>query len=209
MTYSIVATDLRNGLLGVGVVSGSVAVGSRVPWAKAGVAAVATQAYTNPALGPLIIELVSKGLTVSEALEKALLRDSNPELRQVAVVDISGSSAVYSGEKIPSQYRGLSFNGYACVGNLLKSSLTVDFLCQAFNESSSPLPIKIINALMAGHKAGGDSRGDHSAALLVVGSTEYGDYYDKLIDLRVDYSPDPINDLIKLYDLTGIKGRFK
>ncbi len=208
MTYSLVAVDLSKGLLGVGVVSGSIAVGSRVPWAKAGVAAIATQAYTNPAIALWIIELMGKSLSVKEALKKALLKDGKPELRQVVAVDFKGDTVAHSGDRIPLERKELLFKGYACAGNLLRRRSVVDALCEGFSESIGSLPARIINALKAGHEAGGDARSDHSAALLIVGDKlKFSGYYDKLIDLRVDYSPNPVKELIKLYRLIRVEER--
>ena len=202
MTYSIVAYDGLKGLLGVGVVSGSLAVGSRVPWAKAGVAAVATQAYTNPVLGRRVIEYVSRGMGVGEAVKLALSEDPSPQLRQLIAVDSTGKTVAFSGSEVPAPYEAITKEGYACAGNLLSSPAVVKEMCKAFESTSGRPSERIISALEAGHEAGGDRRGDRSAAILVVGEhPEFGLDFDAILNLRVDYSEEPVSELRKLYDL--------
>ncbi len=195
------AIDKKKKLLGIVVASGSVAVGSRVPWAKYAVGGVVTQAYTNPALGPLILELLKKGYDVREALERALEIDRNAKLRQVAVMDYDGNIEVHNGSNIPS------WNGYkvvegevVCVANLVRGPEVCEDAIRAFKRSTSELPLKLLDALKKGHEAGGDQRGDRSSALLVVGQTELIPYYDRIIDLRVDFSINPIVELIKAFE---------
>ena len=202
MTYSIVVYDSSRKLFAVGVVSGSLAVGSRVPWARAGVAAVATQAYTNPVLGKKVIEYVSKGMGVGEAVKLALSEDSSPQLRQLVAVDSTGKTVAYSGSEILTPYEAVTKEGYACAGNLLRSTEVVREVCRVFEGSTGNLSSRIISALEAGHEAGGDRRGDRSAAILIVGEhPEFGIDFDVLLNLRVDYSEDPLTELRKLYDL--------
>lgn len=202
MTYSIVAYDSSRKLFGVGVVSGSLAVGSRVPWARAGVAAVATQAYTNPVLGKKVIEYVSRGMDIGEAVKLALSEDPAPHLRQLIAVDSRSKAVAYSGSEIPAPYEAVTREGYACAGNLLSTTEVVYALCRAFEEASGNLANRILSALEAGHRAGGDRRGDRSAAVLVVGEhPEFGLEFDVLLDLRVDLSENPVAELRRLYEL--------
>ncbi len=202
MTYSIVAYDFETRLIGIGVVSGSIAVGSRVPWARAGVGGVATQAYTNPVLGVWILRLLEEGYNAKEALSKALARDPSPSMRQVAVVNVKGDVAIHTGNNIPRHYGEHRGHGYACIGNMLASRKVVDAVCKTFTGTEGGLAERILEALESGHSEGGDLRGDHSAAILVVGEHPlYGRDYDKIIDLRVDYSVDPIRELKELYQL--------
>ncbi len=209
MTYSIVAYDSSRKLFGVGVVSGSLAVGSRVPWARAGVAAVATQAYTNPVLGKKVIEYVSKGMDIGEAVKLALSEDPAPHLRQLIAVDSRGKAVAYSGSEIPEPYEAISKEGYACAGNLLSTTGVVYALCKAFGEASGSLAVRIISALEAGHRVGGDRRGDRSAALLIVGEhPEFGLDYDVLLDLRVDLSKDPVAELRRLYEVWAASSEY-
>ena len=207
MTYSIIAYDFETRLIGIGVASGSIAVGSRVPWAKAGVGGVATQAYTNPVLGVWILRFLEDGYSAREALTKALTRDPSPSMRQVAVVTVKGDVAIHTGNNVPRHYGERRGHGYACIGNMLASRRVVDIVCETFTKAKGGLAERIIEALEAGHIEGGDLRGDHSAAILVVGEHPlYGRDYDKIVDLRVDYSANPIEQLKELYEL-WVKGR--
>ncbi len=203
MTYSFVAYDPVLGQAGVATASGGIAVGARVPWARHGVGAVATQAYTNPALGPLVLYYLEKAYTAEEALKKALEHDPSPAHRQVAVVDYRGDVAVHDGEWSPA------WHGYTvhpeepvvCIANLVKSGSLCEKGLNAYMNAKGGLADRLLAALEAAHRAGGDRRGDRSAALLVVGQTEHTPYYDHVVDLRVDYSSDPISELKKLYML--------
>ncbi|ABM79938.1 DUF1028 domain-containing protein [Hyperthermus butylicus] len=203
MTYSILAYDPLLGQAGISTVSGSIAVGSRVPWGRHGIGVVATQAYTNPALAPMILEYLSKAMSAEEALRRALQSDPSPAHRQVAVVDYRGDVAVHDGEWSPS------WHGYyihprepvVCIANLVRGPDVCREAVNAFMDTRGTLAEKLLAAIEAGHRAGGDRRGDKSAALLVVGQTEYAPYYDRVIDLRVDYAPDPIRELKRIYSL--------
>ncbi len=203
MTYSILAFDPAAGQAGVAVVSGSIAVGSRVPWGRHGVGVAVTQGYTNPALGPLVLELLSRGYTAAEAVARALERDTSPAHRQVAVVDYRGDLAVHDGEWVPAWhgYRISTRESAVAVANLVVGERVVEAMIEAFEATRGTLAERLLAAIEAGHRAGGDRRGDRSAALLVVGATEYGPLYDRIVDLRVDYARgDPVEELIKLYE---------
>ncbi len=204
MTYSIVCRDPVRGYLCVGTASGSIAVGSRVPWARSGVGAVATQAYTNPSLGPLILGFIEEGMSARDALAKALSTDQDPSMRQVAVIDHEGFRSVYSGENIPREHGEAIVEDAACIGNLLADPIIPEAMCRAFAmEESSPPYWRVLNGLMAAEKLGGDARGDRSAAILVVGPTQYGRLYDRILDVRVDYDPNrrPVERLGKILDM--------
>lgn len=203
MTYSILVLDADTGLAGVAVASGTIAVGSRVPWARYGAGVVVTQAYTNPALGPLILELLARhGLSARDALEEALKRDSSPSHRQVAVIDYAGEIAVHDGDWVPS------WHGYlvdpsipaVCIANLVVGPEVCENAMRALRTAEGNIIDKLVAALEAAHRAGGDKRGDKSAALLVVGHTNHLPYYDRVVDLRVDFAKDPIRKLRKLYE---------
>lgn len=202
MTYSIVAYSKSEGLLGVGVVSGSIAVGSRVPWARYPYGAVATQAYTNPALGPLILKYLANGLDPKKALEKALSEDPEPSMRQVAVIDSKLNKAVHNGMNIPQPSGSFESKHAVCIANLVVDPDLAFELCRAFEDEfrRKGLVESILLALMHAEDLGGDARGDKSAAILVVGSTRYGELYDRVLDLRVDYDPWR-KPAYKLYDL--------
>lgn len=204
VTYSIIGLDREAQMIGVAVASGSLAVGSRVPWARLGVGGVATQAYTNPALGPMILGFLEEGLDARAALEASLKRDPEPQRRQVAVLAWSGDSAVFEGRWIPPEHGYVRGDDYVCLGNLLKTRRVVEEMCRAFVETRSTLPRRLLEALRAGSRAGGDARGDRSAAILVAGPTEHGPLYDKVLDLRVDLSRgDPVEELQHLAKLLG------
>ncbi len=198
MTYSIVV--YADGLLGIATVSGSIAVGSRVPWARKGVAAVATQGYTNPSIGPRVISLVQQGLSASEALRIALDEDPHPEMRQIGVVTPDRGCDAYTGSRCPDKKLHVvdEDRKIVVVGNLLRSEDVVYEVYRAFMKSSGNIVRRLVNAISAGHAAGGDARGDRSAAILIVGETPYGDLYDRVLDVRVDMSSRPIDDLISI-----------
>jgi len=200
LTYSIIGLDRSRMMMGIATASGSVAVGSRVPWARYPVGAVATQAYTNPALGPMILEFMEEGSDPQESLERALSLDPREDLRQVAVMDFKGHVAVHEGSNIPD------WHGYikeppqvVCISNLVRGPEVCEEAVRSFKRSKGALPERLLEALRGGHEAGGDRRGDRSSALIVVGKTDFSPYYDFIINLRVDYSEDPILDLMKVY----------
>jgi len=202
MTYSILALNSEKKVLGIAVASGSLAVGSRVPWAKALVGAVVTQAYTNPSLGPLILKLMKLGYQAHMAVEYALKLDSNPELRQVAAIDAHGNIGVHTGQNTP-QWHGEIVDKRSlcvCIGNLIRGREVLERMHITYTSLDTiDFAERLILALNEGHKAGGDRRGDRSAAVLVVGVTEFSPYFDRVVDLRVDYSLNPIEDLFWLY----------
>ena len=201
VTYSLLAYDSSRKKLGIGVVSGSIAVGSRVPWGRGGLAVVATQGYTNPLLALYIIDNLEKGLDAKNALDNALALDPNPEYRQVAVLTIKGDKAVYTGLNTPSEKECIVGENYIGIGNLLSSREVIKNLIEGFKETKGSLEEKILNGLLAASRAGGDARGDTSSAILIFGEHPEFKGYDKLLDLRIDYSSNPVNDLINLYNL--------
>jgi uncharacterized Ntn-hydrolase superfamily protein len=192
LTFSIVALDPRNSYFGVGVASGSIAVGNRVPWAAYPIGAVATQAYTNPALGPLILNYMRKGYSAMKALQKSLHEDREPSKRQLAVIDFKGEVALYTGADAPGE-KGEARGEYCgSVANLVVDSIIPSLMCRVFMEEYPVhgLIWAILTSLEEAEDLGGDKRGDHSAAILVAGKTEYGSLYDRILDLRVDYDPE-------------------
>ena len=201
MTYSIIALDPHRRMLGVATASGSIAVGSRVPWAMHSVGAVATQAYTNPALGPLILSYLKRGFNAKEALQRALSEDLEPSMRQVAVITADGDKVVHNGSNIPNEKGYYIGDRCVSIANLVVSKRIPTEMCLVFEEIYRERGFieALITALEKAHELGGDLRGDHSASIIVVGETIYGEYYDKIIDIRVDYSLNPISDLRKIY----------
>jgi len=201
-----VALDHRNGDLGIAVQSKFPAVGSTVPWAKANVGAVATQAWVNVSYGPVGLRLLESGLSASDAMQKLLSSDPNPEVRQVAIVDAKGQVAVHTGKECINWAGHLSGNVYSCQGNILASSRVVESMARAYESTSGDLIEKLLGALSAGQAAGGDRRGQQSAAILVVrDKAGYEGYTDRYVDLRVDEHSRPIDELhriFRIYDMT-------
>jgi uncharacterized Ntn-hydrolase superfamily protein len=202
MTFSIVARDASTGELGIAVQSKFLAVGAVVPWAKAGVGAIATQSWANTSYGPRGLELLASGLSADQTLEQLLSDDEGRAMRQVGIVGLEGKPATYTGEECFSWAGGKTGVDYTCQGNILVSEGTVLAMAQVFEASSGPLCERLLTALAAGQAAGGDSRGQQSAALLVVRSNGgYGGFNDRLIDLRVDDHLQPIEELGRLLQL--------
>jgi len=205
-TFSIVAFDFQNGDLGVAVQSKFPAVGAVVPSAKAKAGAIATQAWANASYGPVGIKLLEEGLSAEETLRKLLADDSHPEVRQAAVVDAKGLVAAHTGSECLEWAGHLTGKGYSCQGNILASSKVVDAMARAYEETAGDLIEKLLQALTAGQTAGGDRRGQQSAAILVVrDKAGYEGFNDRYVDLRVDDHVAPIEELkrvFKVYDMT-------
>lgn len=201
-TFSIVARDPANGDLGVAVQSKFLAVGSVVPFAQAGIGAVATQSYANVAYGPEGLRLMAAGWTAEEALSHALSIDLDAAHRQVLMVDAAGGAAAHTGEECFDWAGHIVGDSYACAGNILVSEATVGAMAKAFEETQGPLPERLVAALAAGQAAGGDGRGQQSAALLVARAAgSYGGRGDRCVDLRVDDHVEPITELQRILGL--------
>lgn len=199
-TFSIVAADPEAGELGVAVASRFFAVGSVVPWARAGVGAVATQSNAETSFGPRGLELLERGLRPQEALDVLLRADAGRERRQVGVVAADGGSASYTGVGCKAWAGGRQGPGYAVQGNILAGEPVVAALEQRFLATRGrPLAERLLDSLLAGDAAGGDSRGRQSAALLVVRARGgYNGFTDRAVDVRVDDHADPLNELARL-----------
>jgi uncharacterized Ntn-hydrolase superfamily protein len=202
-TYSIVACDLEARQWGAATQSKFLAVGSVVPWARAGVGAIATQAYANPTYGPDGLALLESGLSAEEVVQRLTGADEGRDHRQLGVVDARGGSATFTGGECMDWAGGRTGPGWAAQGNILVSEDTVAALGAAFEESAGrPLAVRLLEALAAAQAAGGDRRGQQSAALLVVEPDGgYGGFTDVLVDLRVDDHATPVAELARLYDL--------
>ena len=202
-TFSIVACDLGAGHWGVATQSKFLAVGSVVPWAEARVGAVATQSYANPRYGPDGLALLRDGLAAAEVVERLTSADDGRNQRQLGVVDARGGAATYTGSACHDWAGGRIGPGYAAQGNILVSGATVDALAETFESTGGrPLAGRLIDCLAAAQVAGGDSRGQQSAALLVVAKDGgYAGLSDTLVDLRVDDHELPIEELRRLYGL--------
>jgi uncharacterized Ntn-hydrolase superfamily protein len=205
-TFSIVALDRKNGDMGVAVQSKFIAVGSVVPWAKAGVGAVATQASANVGYGPKALKMLEEGLTSPQVLERLLAEDEQNQARQVAIVDAKGIVAVHTGAGCMEWAGHVTGDGYSCQGNILAVKDVVESMARAYDRTEGDLIDRLLAALSAGQKAGGDRRGQQSAALLVVREKGgYEGFTDRYVDLRVDDSRHPIDELkrvFKIYDMT-------
>ena len=201
-TFSIVARDPATGELGVAVASRYFAVGSVVPWAKAGVGAVATQSFVNPAFGPRGLDLLEKGMTAEQTLKALLANDDDPNGRQVGIVSANGDSVTYSGPKCNPWAGGRHGPNYAIQGNILTGEAVVVAMEESFLATKGTLASRLYAALAAGDSKGGDSRGRQSAALIVVKKgAGAGGYSDRAIDIRVDDNPDPFRELGRLLKL--------
>jgi uncharacterized Ntn-hydrolase superfamily protein len=202
-TYSIVACDLDAGQWGVGVQSKFLAVGSVVPWAEPERGAIATQAYANPRYGPDGLTLLREGYPADEVVERLTAADEGRDHRQLGVVDGMGRAASFTGGECLDWAGGRTGACYAAQGNILVSGATVDALAETFEVTAgAPLVERLLDALDAAQAAGGDSRGQQSAALLVVEKDGgYAQLSDVLVDLRVDDHPQPLDELRRLYRL--------
>jgi uncharacterized Ntn-hydrolase superfamily protein len=202
-TYSLCACDLDAAQWGVVTQSKFLAVGSIVPWAEPGAGAIATQSYANWRYGPEGLALLRQGLAAGEVVERLTSADDGREQRQLGVVDAHGGSATFTGSGCHDWAGGRTGHGYAAQGNILVSAATVDALAEAFEGSAGgPLADRLLAALTAAQAAGGDRRGQQSAAILVVERDGgYAGLSDVLLDLRVDDHPEPIEELLRLRGL--------
>ena len=203
-TFSIVAFDRETGDVGVAVQSKYFAVGAVVPWAKAGVGAVATQAAGRAAYGPEILELLLRGAEPDDAIEQALAGDERRGTRQLGVVDATGRAAAFTGSECNEWAGHATGAGYAAQGNILAGEAVVGDMARAFEESAGTLAERLMAALEAAQAAGGDRRGQQSAALVVErpgGIPESREGIDRIVDLRVDDHEEPIRELRRLLGL--------
>jgi uncharacterized Ntn-hydrolase superfamily protein len=202
MTFSIVALDPQTGDLGIAVASKFLAVGAVVPWARAGVGAVATQAWANTTYGPRGLDMLASGTSPQESLDALVASDEKADQRQAGIVDATGRSATYTGSGCNAWAGGIAGPNFAAQGNILVSEATVRALADTFASATGPLSRRLLAALAAGQRAGGDSRGQQSAALLVVREQGgYSAFNDRMLDLRVDDAAAPVDELVRLHDL--------
>jgi len=201
-TFSIAACDLEAAQWGVATQSKFLAVGSVVPWAEPYVGAIATQAYANPRYGPDGLALLREGLSAAEAVERLTAGDEGRAQRQVGIVDGDGRSATFTGGDCMDWAGGIAGPCFAAQGNILVGEATVAALASTFTATAGrPLAERLIRSLAAAQAAGGDRRGQQSAALLVVERDGgYAQLSDTLVDLRVDDHADPIAELGRLYE---------
>jgi uncharacterized Ntn-hydrolase superfamily protein len=201
-TYSIVARDPKTGELGVAVQSHYFSVGPVVPWAESGVGAVATQSLVLVDYGPQGLDLMRAGLTARQALDSLLKADAHNEGRQVAMVDAKGNVATYTGPKCIPDAGHLEGDQFSVQANLMSNPTIWPAMKAAYEKAEGDLAERLLRALEAAEKAGGDIRGRQSAAILVVrGQSSGKPWADKLFDLRVEDSADPLKELRRLMRL--------
>ena len=201
-TFSIVAYDPKTGEIGVAVQSKFIAVGNVVPWAKAGVGAIATQAWANTSYGPEGLKLLAEGKSPDDVLVELLKKDRNRERRQVGIVSAKGESASFTGKRCMNWAGGHAEKNFCVQGNILAGEDVTKEMARAFKAAKGDLGERMIAALMAGQKAGGDKRGRQSAALYIVRKKGgYSGFNDRYRDLRVDDHKEPIKELLRIYKL--------
>lgn len=201
-TFSIVGYDPETGDLGVAVQSKFFAVGAVVPWAEAGVGAIASQAFGNTSFGPRGLALLREGVGVEAVLDALLYNDEDAQRRQVGIVDAHGLAAAFTGEECMSWAGHHTGENYTAQGNILVGEETVEAMARAFEETDGLLGERLMRALEEGQAAGGDSRGMQSAAILIVREgAGYGGFNDVYCDLRVDDHEEPITELRRIFDM--------
>ncbi|GJM43790.1 MAG: hypothetical protein DHS20C21_06320 [Gemmatimonadota bacterium] len=201
-TFSIVGCDPETGEVGVAVQSKFFAVGAVVPWAKAEVGAVATQAFANTTFGPRGLELLANGTSPSEVLEILLSTDDGRDQRQVGIVDARGRAAAHTGSECMVWAGHVTGENFTAQGNILVGEETVQAMAAAFRDTEGMLGEKLMRALEAGQAAGGDSRGQQSAAILIAKKDSgYAGFDDRYCDLRVDDHQEPIRELRRVFGL--------
>lgn len=200
-TFSIVAFDRRTGSLGIAVQSKFFAVGSVVPFAAAGVGAVATQSYANTSYGPRGLQMMRDGNSAQQTLDALLDSDAGRDQRQVGIVDAQGNVANFTGDACLAWAGARHGDNYTVQGNILAGPEVVDAMAEAYEAAEGGLATRLVAALAAGQEAGGDARGRQSAALVVVREGAGYGGNDRYIDLRVDDHPQPIVELQRLLDI--------
>lgn len=201
-TYSIVARDSVTGEMGVAVQSHWFSVGAIVPWAEAGVGAVATQSFVEPSYGPLGLELMRMGRTAPEALKALVTTDANEAVRQVAMVDAQGRVAAHTGSGAIYAAGHHLGNGFSTQANMMENPTVWDAMARAFEATQGDLAERLLAALEAAEGEGGDIRGRQSAAIIVVSGTSTGaPWLDRKFDLRVEDHPTPVPELRRLVHL--------
>jgi uncharacterized Ntn-hydrolase superfamily protein len=216
MTYSIVARDPHTGRFGVAVQSHFLGVGPVVPWLEAGVGAVATQASVNVSLGPIGLELLRAGRSASETLAALLAGDTEPQVRQVGIVDASGQAAAHTGTGTIPAAGHLVGDGFTVQGNLLAADSCWPAMAGAYTDAlaaGEPLVERLLRALEAAEREGGDVRGRQSAAIMVVAAEpQPAAWRGRLLDMRIEDHPDPVPELRRIvtmqlaYNLTDEEG---
>ncbi len=198
-TYSIVARDKTTGDIGVAVQSHWFSVGSLVPWAEAGVGAVATQSFVEASYGPLGLEMMRAGRTAPEALAGLLRADKDEAVRQVGMIDAAGRAASHTGSKCIAAAGHFVGDGFACQANMMLKPTVWKAMAEAFESTPGELADRLLAALEAAQREGGDIRGRQAAGLIVVkGKASGAPWKDRIYDLRVEDHPDPVGEMRRL-----------
>jgi len=201
-TFSVVAYDSVTQELGVAVQSKYFSVGTTVPWARAGVGAVATQANVNPSLGPEALALLATGMPAPDVMRALAASDSGWDGRQVGIVDARGRAATWTGRRCLDWAGGEAGEGFACQGNILAGPAVVAGMAKAFRETSGELGERLVAALEAAQAAGGDKRGMQSAAMIITRpSPTNPEWRERYVDLRVEDAKDPIRELRRVWQI--------
>lgn len=199
-TFSIVARDEATGEMAVGVQSHWFSVGTSVPWAEAGVGAVATQSFVDKSYGPKALALLKKGLSSQEVMDQLVAADPGRDVRQVAIIDTKGNVATHTGKnciQVASHIKGIN---YSVQSNMMLGDKVDEYMVEAFEKSKGkPLAERVLLALEAAQKAGGDIRGMQAAAIIVVPGKRTEIWNNKSVDIRVDDSKEPLKELRRLY----------
>lgn len=198
-TYSIVARDSVTGEMGVAVQSHWFSVGSIVSWGEAGVGVVATQSFVNPSFGIKGLELLKSGKSPQEAVDELIAADDGRDVRQLAILDVKGRSASYTGKNCIPEAGSIAKDNYSVQANMMLTDKVWGAMSEAFENSAGPLAERMITALEAAQNAGGDIRGQQSACLLIVKGEATGNpWEDKFIDLRVDDHTEAVKEIKRL-----------
>ena len=202
-TYSIVAYDEKTGQLGVAVQSHWFSVGTVVPWAKAGVGAVATQSIAEPSYGPKGLALMENGVTANEALQSLLSKDTGANVRQIGMVDAQGNVGAHTGSRC-IRYAGHKVGKhYSVQANIMEKPTVTNAMSKAFENAKGDLAERMLIALEAAEQEGGDLRGKQSAAMLVVSGDPTGDSWkDKIVDIQIGDHEDPLGELRRLLNIS-------
>jgi uncharacterized Ntn-hydrolase superfamily protein len=194
MTWSIIARD-ASGAFGVAIATRFFAVGALCPHAQSGVGALSTQALVNPHYGAQALELLGKGLTAPEVVQRLIAPDAGREHRQLHVIDAAGRIGQHTGAQCVGWAGAVAGEGFSVAGNMLANEQVIQQTARAFHESKKPFAERLISALRAGEALGGDKRGKQSAALLICSTEDYPE-----LNLRVDDHADPLAELSRLYE---------
>src|SRR5690554_4987969 len=201
-TFSIVGYDPLTKEWGIAVQSKFLAVGAICPYAQAGVGAIATQSYANTSFGPRGLKLLSEGKSAQEVVDILVNSDPRRSKRQLGIVDSQGNAATFTGDECHDWAGGITGSNFAAQGNILVSDKTVEAMAEVFLDMEGCLAERLLESLDAGQRVGGDSRGQQSAALLIVQDEGgYGGFNDRKVDLRSEEHAQPITELKRLYGL--------